>query len=431
MAKGRPFYYGWVILGTLAVTEITSWGILYYTFPVFLGPMSEELGWSRTALTGAFSLALLVSGMVGVPVGRLLDRHGTRVLMTVGSVAASLLVLAWAGASDLLMFYLTWTGIGVTLAAVLYEPAFAAVATWFFRYRSRALTVLTFSGGFASVIYVPLAAYMVSRLGWRPALLVLAVILALITILPHAVLLRRRPSDLGLFVDGNPGSAPSALPTARAISGASGASGAVEQASLTAKVPLEKSATMREALRGMSFWGLVVAFAFVNFAASAISFHLIPYLTDRGYSPEFAATALGGIGLLALPGRLIFTPLGSRVSRTYVTALLFALQGIGLVVLVSVTGPTGIWLFVVLFGAGFGALTPARAALVVERYGPLAYGSINGVVAFAVTVSRALAPILVGLGATLSSGYATVLWVLVVLSTIAIVPLCVSDRHIS
>lgn len=417
VAKTGRIYYGWVILGTLAVTEITSWGILYYTFPVFLGPMSRDLGWSRVELTGAFSLALLVSGLVGVPVGQLLDRRGTRALMTVGSAAASLLMLAWAAASNLYVFYLTWIGIGVTLAAVLYEPAFAAVATWFYRYRSRALTVLTFSGGFASVVYVPLAAYLVTTLGWRTALLFLAGMLAVITILPHGLLLRRRPSDLGLSVDGE-------LPAELSLDRPTVSHHPVH-------LPQEESVTMREALHGISFWGLVTAFAFVNFAASAVSFHLIPYLTDRGYSPEFAATVLGGIGLLALPGRLIFTPLGSRVSRTYVTALLFALQGVGLIVLVTGTGSVGIWLFVVLFGAGFGALTPARAALVAERYGPLAYGSINGVVAFAVTASRALAPILVGLGATLSSGYSTVLWVLVALSTIAIVPLCVSGRRLS
>ncbi len=415
MAKARGnsrIYYGWVILSTLAVTEITSWGILYYTFPVFLGPMSKELGWSRTELTGAFSLALLVSGFIGVPVGRVLDRHGTRVLMTAGSCAASLLVLAWAWTSNLPLFYLTWIGIGVTLAAVLYEPAFAAVATWFYRYRSRALTVLTFSGGFASVLYVPLAAYLVAKLGWRETLLILAAMLAVVTVLPHALLLRRRPTDLGLPVDGE-------TPPRTSDS-----TGMLEHRS----VPHEHSATMREALRGWSFWALAVAFALINFAASAISFHLIPYLTDRGYKPELAATVVGGIGLLALPGRLIFTPLGSRVSRTHVTALLFALQALGLVVLVTATGSVGIWFFVALFGAGFGALTPARAALVVERYGPDAYGSINGVLAFATTVSRALAPVLVGLGAALFGGYATVFWVLAALSAVAIVPLSLSNR---
>jgi MFS family permease len=330
--------------------------------------------------------------------------------MAVGSSAASLLVLAWAWTSNLALFYVTWIGIGVTLAAVLYEPAFAAVATWFYRYRSRALTVLTFAGGFASVLYVPLAAYLVTTLGWRPALVVLAVMLALLTILPHALLLRRRPSDLGLLVDGEPTS-----------------SLAVEHRQTS--ILREQSTTVGEAIRGLSFWGLVAAFAAINFAASAISFHLIPYLTDRGYKPEFAATLLGAIGLFALPGRLIFTPLGSRISRTVVTAGLFALQALGLAMLVTSTGTEGIWLFVVLFGAGFGALTPARAAMVVERYGPLAYGSINGVVAFAVSVSRALAPILVGLGATLMSGYASVFCLLAILSTIAIVPLYISNRR--
>ncbi|MDQ6693018.1 MAG: MFS transporter [Chloroflexota bacterium] len=419
MINSGRIYYGWVILGTLAVTEITSWGILYYTFSVLLGPMSRDLGWSRVELTGAFSMALLISGLVGVPVGRLLDRHGTRLLMTVGSCAASLLVLAWAAASSLPMFYLTWAGIGVALSAVLYEPAFAAAATWFRRYRSRALTVLTFSGGFASVIYVPLAAYLVTKLGWREALVVLAVILALFTVLPHALLLRRRPSDMGLLVDGEPPL------LAAGMLRAGGAQGTLERVSESA----ERSATVREAVRGPSFWGLAMSFALVNFAASAISFHLIPYMTDRGYAPEFAATVVGGVGLLALPGRLVFTPLGSHVSRTHVTALLFALQAAGLVMLVTIEGSGGIWLFAVLFGVGFGALTPARAALVVERYGPASYGSINGVFAFVVTTARALAPIVVGLGTALSGGYSTVFWLLAILSALAIISLYLSSRR--
>src|ERR1700680_891015 len=92
----RTHYYGWVIVLTLSLTEMTSWGILYYAFTVFLNPMHAAFGWSRSSMAGAFSLALLVAAMVGVPVGRWLDRHGPRVLMTVGSAAATLLVLAWA-----------------------------------------------------------------------------------------------------------------------------------------------------------------------------------------------------------------------------------------------------------------------------------------------------------------------------------------------
>ncbi|CAA9535479.1 MAG: Uncharacterized MFS-type transporter, partial [uncultured Thermomicrobiales bacterium] len=92
---GRP-YYGWVVAGTLAFTETVSWGVLYYAFTVFLVPMQVELGWSAATLTGAYSLALLISGLAAPFVGRWLDRHGPRALMTAGSLLGGLLVLAWS-----------------------------------------------------------------------------------------------------------------------------------------------------------------------------------------------------------------------------------------------------------------------------------------------------------------------------------------------
>jgi MFS family permease len=195
-------YYGWVMLWAISFTEMTSWGILYYAFTVFVRPMQSDLGWSTTQLTGAFSLALLCSAVAALPIGRWIDQHGTRWLMTAGSCAACLLVLAWAFVSNLLVFYLIWVGLGIVMAAVLYDPAFALVAVWFRQGRSRALTVLTFVAGFASVIYVPLAAWLVQLQGWRGALVALALLLAALTIPWHALLLRRHPADLGLAPDG-------------------------------------------------------------------------------------------------------------------------------------------------------------------------------------------------------------------------------------
>jgi MFS family permease len=137
----RPFeghvYYGWVMLIAVSITEVVSWGILYYAFAVFVAPMQAELGWSRVAVTGAYSLALLCSGLAAVPVGRWLDRHGPRALMTAGSALGGLLLVAWSQVSSLWVFYLIMAGIGVATAAVLYEPAFAIVATWFRHRRAR------------------------------------------------------------------------------------------------------------------------------------------------------------------------------------------------------------------------------------------------------------------------------------------------------
>lgn len=402
MPLARPgrwprLYFGWILVLALALTETTSYGVLYYAFTVFVRPMEQELGWSRAALTGAFSLALLVSGLAGLLVGRWLDRHGPRLLMTVGSIAASLLVLAWASVADLASFYLVWVLIGLAMAAVLYEPAFWVVATWFHRQRGRALTVLTFVAGFASVVYVPLAAWLVDAQGWRAALATLAGLLAVGTVPLHALVLRRRPEDLGLAPDGTP--AP-----ALAAGGPAGS---------------DRAATPRQALRSAAFWWLVAAFVLNMLGAAAITVHLLPYLVDRGFETGFAAAAVGLIGALALPGRLIFTPLGDRLSRGLVTTALFLLQAVALVVLLVVPTTAGVIGFVALFGAGFGAITPARAALVADFFGRSHYGSISALLALFVTTARALGPVGAGLGYDLARSYDAVFWLLALASALA------------
>ena len=196
MVRHPSLYYGWVVVGVLAITEPISWGILFYGFGVMLTPTQQEMGWSQAQLTGAFSLMLLISGMAAVPVGRWLDRHGARGLMTVGSCLATLAILGWAQVQTLLGFYAIWAVIGVINAMILYEPAFAVTATWFVRRRTQALTVLTFGGGLASVIFVPLATWLVQGYGWRNALWILAAVLAVTTIPLHALFLRRAPADV-------------------------------------------------------------------------------------------------------------------------------------------------------------------------------------------------------------------------------------------
>jgi MFS family permease len=392
-------YYGWTLLLGVALAQVTSWGILYYGFAVFVVPLGAEFGWSRAATSAAFSLALFASALAGVPLGRWLDRHGPRAVMTAGSVAGVLLLIAWSRVQSLWAFYLIWIGIGVALAAVLYEPAFWIVANWFVRLRGRALTSLTFIGGFASVVYLPIVSWLVRAYGWRGALLGMAAILAAGTIPIHALLLRRRPEDLGLLPDGT-------VESARATKGAAHAA--------------ERSVTVDEAIRGGAFWWLTAAFFLANLAVSAIFVHLIAYLIERGYDPGFAASVTGLVGVMGLPGRLIFTPLGSWLPRRWVSAGIFCTQVAGLLVLLLVQSTAGLFLFVALFGMGFGAITPARAALLAEFYGPAHYGRINGLLAFAITCSRAVAPIGAGVLYTLFGGYEAAFWTLTVASAVAV-----------
>jgi sugar phosphate permease len=414
---GRPFY-GWVIVGVLALTETVSFGVLAYAFAVFLVPMQQELGWSPTAITGAYSLAVVVSGLAAIPVGWWLDRHGGRALMTLGSGAATALVLAWSQVEDLTAFYAIWAGIGLVMAAVLYEPAFAVIATWFTRARHQALAVLTVVAGFASVVFTPLAGWLVEVQGWRGALITLAAILGTLTIAPHALALRRRPEDLGLSPDGAavhpPPPATAATPVA--------AGGPLPDHAPTPSVPV------RAALRDPGFWWLTAALFLATLAVTAISVHLVAYLRERGYSAGFAATWAGLLGAGVVLGRVAMTVAGRRLPLPLVTAAMFALQALAVLVLVGWNRPAGVAAFVVLFGLGVGLVSLARAALVADFYGPASYATISGVLALLLTAARALAPVSASTLRTGLDSYAPVMGTVAAASALAAAMMLLAHR---
>src|SRR5437763_11267449 len=134
-----PFHSSNVLIAGLAVTETVSWGVLYYAFAIFLTPIREARGWSTLELTGAFSLALAVSALAAPAVGRWLDTHSPRALMTAGSALGALLVYAWSRVESLAELYLVFAGIGLAMSAVLYETAFIVLSKWFRERRRQAI----------------------------------------------------------------------------------------------------------------------------------------------------------------------------------------------------------------------------------------------------------------------------------------------------
>jgi MFS family permease len=416
MSRRRVFHGWWSVLA-LSVTETVSYGILYYAFTVFVTPLARELGASIASVAGAYAVGVVVSGLLAGRVGQWLDRHGARGLMTAGSVLAGALLMAWSMIDSLLGLYLVWTLMGFALATVLYEPAFAVLAVWFDRRRPAALTVLTFIAGFASVIFLPLAGWWVETLGWREALRALAWVLWLVTVPLHALVLRRHPRDVGQEVDGGP--AETHARGARCIPGRRGR---------RSPHPSPASVAPAEAFRSPAFGWLTVSFTASMMVIMALGVHLVPVLEERGLSAAEGAAVGGAVGLLALPGRLVFTPLGAVVSRHLVTAAIFLAQAAGLVALWAWPGPVGLGAFVLLYGIGFGAITPARAALVVETFGPTWYGTIAGRLALIGTLARAAAPVALGWLAGRGAGYDGALVTLIALALVAAVTVVLAGR---
>jgi len=394
-------YYGWILAAALGVTTAVSYGILYYGFSVFVMPMGEDLGWSRSQVTGAFSAALLVGGVAGIPVGRWVDQHGARGVMTVGSILAAAGLLLWSRATSLPGFYGTFLLIGLAMSGVFYEPAFTVMANWFARSRARALAVLTVLGGCASLIFLPLITHLVGSLGWRQALVWLAVLLGAITIPLHALLIRRRPQDLGLRLDG----------------------GLDDPAERPPGQHKPQEVPSREAFRSRSFFFVAAAFGCSALVRTGVAVHFIPLLLERGHSPDQAGLAMGLVGFMALPGRLALVPLGDRWSVGSVGVGMFAVQVLGIGLLATTASPVGVWLFVVLYGLGQGAVTPVRAGIQAELFGRASYGTIGGGLGLVMALARAAAPIGVSALYTAGGGYEGVLWALLVVvagSTLAL-----------
>ncbi|GAA2770740.1 MFS transporter [Streptomyces showdoensis] len=344
------------VLPALCATQITGWGVVYYAFPVLNPQITAATGWSTSATTAAFSLALVVSGIAGIRVGRVLDRRGPRTVMTAGSATGVVSLVVVALAPSLPVFLVGWILAGFAMAATFYPPAFAALTRWWAPDHVRALTIVTLAGGLASTVFAPLTAALAQHLTWRATYLVLAAILAAVTIPAHAFALK----------------APwPAAPTA----------------------PAHTDGTPKAVARSRPFLLLALAFTLSAFAMYAVVFSLVPLLLERGYTTGQAAWALGLGGAGQTLGRTLYAALARHTATTPRTAALIALGALTTAALALAPGPYALLVLMsVAAGVVRGNLTLLQATAITDRWGTTHYGRLSGILgAPAMTVS-ALAP---------------------------------------
>ena len=365
----------------LAVTEIASWGVLWYAFPVLLSPMAEDLGWSRGALVGGFSLAVVVSALAGVAVGRWLDRHPPRALMTTASLLASVLVVAWSQVGSPAAYYTVWAGLGLAMSAILYEPAMIVLAQHTGDGLRRAAVTVTLVAGASSFVFQPLTAWLAGEQGWRMALVLLGVGLAVVAVPVHATVLPRQRSQTPLHER----ECESAVSTARAV----------------------------RSDRAIALFS--IAFVAAGCATSVAAVHLIPYLIEHGWSAQRAAFAGGVLGVMQLPARLVFGPLNDRLSSQHLAVGVLALPAVAAMLLLALEMKAA-WASIVLLGLSNGAVTLLRTLSLAELSAPASYGRIAGATSAFVTLSKAVGPFAAAIAIDATGSYSSVLVAIVCLS---------------
>lgn len=406
-----PFFYGWVIVAVAFITM--GVGVNARTaFSLLFPPILDEFGWGRGVTAGAFSFGFLVSAVLSPCLGRLMDRRGPRVVMEmgVGFVAAGLM-LATLVRQPWQLYATLGVLVGGGSICLSYTGQALFLPHWFVRRRGLAMSV-AFSGvGVGSIILLPWLQSVIARSGWRSACWAMG-LLVLLLLAPLNLLLRHRPEELGLAPDGDRSSRDDA------------SGGATTNVVDVAWAAVDW--TLRRAMRTARFWWIATGYLCGLFAWYAVQVHQTRYLVEIGFSPTYAAWALGFVSLVGIPGQITLGYLSDRIGREWVWTvgnLGFALCYLTLLILRHVPTPTLLYVMVASQGMlGYG-LTSVIGAIPAEIFQGRHYGSIFGTLMLASIAGGAAGPWLTGVLHDATGSYTSAFWIAIgcsLLSTVAI-----------
>ena len=388
-ARNTSYQVG--LVGWLSLAQLISWGSVFYTFTLIMGPLERELGLSRVESSLAFSLALLAEGLMAYPVGRWIDRGHERAVMTGGSLLAGLCLFAHGWVASKAGLYVVWVGLGFAMAAVLYSPVFAVVTRRFPHDFRRAIITMTFLGGLASTVFIPLTAWLIADLGWRHAMMALAALHVAVCAPLHGVLLRNAPKR----------SAAHATPQAH------------------------QGRSLKQHMLSAPFLLIGLFVVLMMSVTVALPAHMVSLLREHGLGETWVIAIPASIGAIQVLGRLLLFFFERHFDLHLANRLIPCLMPLGLVALLAApwTGSAHgavVILFVVLWGIGNGMLTIVKGTAIAEYVNREHVASLNGALGLPLALARSSAPLGLGLLWNPQSGYAVGLGVLLCLSLVGV-----------
>ena len=377
------------LIWALGIAQIVSWGSLFYGFPLFVLPMMESFGWSLPLVNGAATIGLMTAGLCAYPIGALIDRHGGRVVMGVGSLGVATLLALWSSVTHVYQFYLIWVGLGACMAAVLYDPVFIVLTRRFNSDAKHAITLVTLIAGFSGTIFIPLVELMLELLSWRQALVILAV----------GNLLFCVPIHFLMVPNGNTGPA-----------------GHVSEEQSTGS---STRALMSKRLRDPVFWGLALWFTACSGTAAGILFQIVPYLKSIGVDQAVMLMTVALIGPMQVMGRIIVMSFGEKMNISTVGGCISLLMPLSVLCLVFLP-PELRWLgfFSVSFGLANGIFTIIRGIAPADWLGQEEYGRLMGALGFPSMLATALAPLMTAIVWSKTGDPLVMLWALFALALV-------------
>ncbi len=368
--QGQRFFYGWVIVAGAWVMYMLNQAAFTWGFTVFVNPLAQEFGWSRTSITVAWALSLSWGLLLAPWFGRILDRRGARRVMAIGGLLGGvgwLLIPTADSYWEFLAYLVLLVGGGIN-GAIGPSAGSAAIAQWFKVRRSMALGLYFTGSGGAGLVLIPVISALTEAYGWRVGAVSLGIIALLLTAVV-APFMRHKPELYGLKLDGG----------AATVTAKSQPWDFIKRLPLPKHKPvIEREFTLAEALRSLPFW-MFTAAIFLRYIGMGITqVHQIPHMLAQGVNPAIATAALSLSLTINIPSRIAVGWMGDVYNKKWLLNLLAIAGGLALFAL-ALVGPmlTGlVWTYAILWGIGL-AMLPLQAAWVADTFGRKNYGAIN------------------------------------------------------
>lgn len=371
----RSIFYGWVVVAAGSVILLLAWGF-QYSYGVFFTELCDDLNWTRTMVSGAYSLFFLWHSITYLASGRLNDRHGPRltlaisiIALSIGYALMSIINVPW----QLYAFYGIIIGTGAGFAFV---PVTSTVSRWFVERRGMALGITVAGIGIGTLILAPFAQFLIFKFDWRMAYLIVAGLIFVIGF-PISRLMRLHPSEKGLLPYGM-----------KEIEG--------ENRQRDGSLGNTVDFSFKQAINTKAFRLLCVMYMFLVFSVQMIMVHLKAHATDVGITPMVAATTIGIIGGGSILGRITMGSVSDKVGRKVSFFIAFFLMAVMMLWLLKARQVWQFYLFSAIFGFGYGSNVPLFPAITADWFGTKAHGIIFGAVSVAGGVGGAIGPSLAG-----------------------------------
>ena len=392
-----------LLTASLAIAAFFGFGLLVFAIAIVLPEMMDELGWTNAAISAGLTIGLLSAGLAAPAVGALIDRYGGRSPMVTGAVVTSLGMWSWSLVTAYPLYVLSWLVLGAGMALLLYEAAFTTMVRHAPARRRQGLLVISFLGALAATAFLPIIELLVRAVGWREALVVLA-ITNLVVVTP-------------LLAVGVPGRGKVIAPEASEGSPDGTARDAADELSAGVTVVPPVRVEDLSMLRDGRLRRIGIATLLGDAPVYAVSVHIVAYLIVSGRSTTFAALMGGLVGVAKLAGRIGVGLLVRKVSSYALLISGYLLVGVALALPLLPFGGMLDIAMAVGFGVGSGAQTVTRPMYVSDLYGTAGFGRTFGRISRLGRASMALAPGLVGASVTATGGYA-VAWAAMALGSL-------------